>query len=163
MKPTEQQLGKSRPRPRRGALGVAAVVVVLSALAAGALAHRGEQPSLRGVGASWRASAAAASRGFEISGSVRGLYPGASRKLRLVVTNRHKFAIIVRSISTAVGSRAAGCRGSNLTVTRFAGRLKVRAHSSAHTSVRVTLKSTAPDPCQGVVFRLKYSGLARKA
>lgn len=161
MKPTERASDASR-RARPATVTLMAVAVVLFVLAAGLAARPADQSTLRGVGASWRLSTAGASRGFGISGSAGGLYPGASRRLRLVVTNRHKFAIVVTSISTTVASHAPGCRASNLKVSKFSGRLTVRARRSASKFVRITLSRAAPDPCQGVVFRLRYSGLARK-
>lgn len=100
--------------------------------------------------------------GFSISGSVSGLYPGASLPLVLTVSNPHAFAIDVTSVTTSVGTPNAGCASSKLTVTPFAGNLVVADHATATLTVTATLSHDAPDACQGVVFPLQYSGTAVK-
>lgn len=99
---------------------------------------------------------------FSINGSVNGLYPGASLPLVLKVSNPLAFAIDVTSITTAVGTPNAGCAGTNLLVTPFAGDLPVPAKGTATATVSATLNHSTPDACQGVVFPLTYSGTAVK-
>jgi hypothetical protein len=99
---------------------------------------------------------------FRIGGSVAGLYPGLTTGLVLTVVNPQHYAIVVTSITTKVGMPKAGCDASNLTVSAFSGHLKVGARRAAQLSVPVTLIHAAPDACQGAVFPLKYSGLARR-
>lgn len=100
---------------------------------------------------------------FTISGSVTGLYPGATLPLVLTISNQEAFPISVTSVSTSVGSPSAGCAASNLTVTQFAGSLTVPAKGTATLTLMASLSHDTPDACQGVVFPLQYSGMAVKA
>jgi len=99
---------------------------------------------------------------FRISGSVSGLYPGAALPLELQVSNPQPFAIVVTSITTTVVSSSHACTSSNLTVTRFAGSLVVPGRGAANVAMTATLRHSAPNACQGVVFRLHYAGTAVK-
>jgi hypothetical protein len=129
------------------------------------------QPVLRGAGVSWRPAASvsgltatSASPGsFRISGSIGGLYPGDSAPLILTITNPQHFAIVVTSISTAVGDATASCPAQNLAVGGFSGQLDVPAGGSVNVSVPASLAHGAPDGCQGAVFPLTYGGMAHKA
>jgi hypothetical protein len=100
---------------------------------------------------------------FTVTGSVHGLYPGASLHLHLTVHNDEPFAIVVRSISTTVHDASARCRASNLVVQGFTGTLRVPRHGRASVTVPVRLGHTAPNACQGATFRLTYTGRAGKA
>lgn len=99
---------------------------------------------------------------FGISGSVTGLYPGASMPLVLTVSNHQEFTIVVTSITTSVGSPNPACASANLTVTQFIGDLSVPAKGTSNVAVTVTLTHAAPDACQGAVFPLQYIGTAVK-
>ena len=99
---------------------------------------------------------------FGISGSVTGLYPGASMPLVLTVSNHQEFAIVVDSITTSVGSPSPACASANLSVSQFTGNLAVPAEGTSNVTVTVTLSHAAPDACQGAVFPLQYSGTAVK-
>jgi hypothetical protein len=105
----------------------------------------------------------AAARPFGIAGSVGGLYPGRAEPLVLKVTNPYPFAIVVTSLATTVGAAGVGCGGGYLAVPAFSGQMTVLGSGSAHVSVTVKLAHSAPNACQGRVFPLKFSGVARKA
>lgn len=105
----------------------------------------------------------AAAGSFRISGNVAGLYPGAHFPLVLTVTNPEHFAIVVTTLSVAVGNAKPGCGAANLTATSFSGHLPVPASGTAATKVKVTLAHSAPNACQGAVFPLRYTGVAIKA
>lgn len=99
---------------------------------------------------------------FTISGSVTGLFPGASMPLVLTVSNHREFAIVVTSITTSVGSPSPSCASANLSVSQFVGNLSVPAEGTSKVTVTVTLSLAAPDACQGAVFPLQYTGNAVK-
>ena len=103
-------------------------------------------------------TATGASSSFTISGSVSGLYPGASLPLVLTITDPKTYAINVSSISTTVTSQKSSCSPVNVAVSSFAGSLAVPARSSVHTTVIAEMLQAAPDACQGVMFKLVYSG-----
>jgi hypothetical protein len=100
---------------------------------------------------------------FRISGNVAGLYPGAHLPLVLTVTNPEHFAIVVTTLSVSAGNAAPGCGAANLATTSFSGNLHVPASGTATATVHVTLAHSAPNACQGVVFPLRYTGVATKA
>jgi hypothetical protein len=166
--------GASRPA-RRGRLGVVLALGVACVVALVVAGRHTAQAMLLGRGSSSQPAAfvarqtggALASRtspgSFRIGGTVDGLYPGDSTELVLTVTNPQHFAIVVTTISTTVESPSAGCGAPNLTVAGFTGHLLVGAHGSAQLTVPVALSYAAPDACQGALFPLQYSGLARKA
>ena len=150
-------------RQRLGGLALAAGACTIGMLLS---AHGTTAATLHGQGRS-RPTAAAVKDDphgtFTIAGSVGGLYPGASARLVLTVSNPQPFAIDVTSITTTVGDASASCAASNLTVAAFSGNLNVPGRSSARVAVPVALGHAAPDACQGAVFPLTYSGLAQKA
>jgi hypothetical protein len=99
---------------------------------------------------------------FGIAGSVKGLYPGLTKPLRLTLTNPQHFAIVVTSVTVAVGNASQGCKAANIAVTHFSGRRRVAAKGSARVKLEITLVHKAPDACQGAVFPLRYRGRAVK-
>jgi hypothetical protein len=100
---------------------------------------------------------------FTVKGQVSGLYPGRVTKLPLKLVNRNGFAIKVTSVAVKVGSASAACTYANVSVTKFAGALKVGPNSSRRLSLRITMRRSAPDGCQGAKFPLFYRGTAVKA
>lgn len=151
-----------------GVAGIGTVVVVYALGSAGPTGS--ETVPLDGTGTAFVGSGhlapASTSPGgsgrFSISGSVAGLYPGASLPLALTVSNPEPFTLVVTSITTSVGSHAAACPASDANVTSFAGALAVPAHAEAQVVVTATLLHVAPDACQGATFAFSYSGLATK-
>jgi hypothetical protein len=127
------------------AVVVAAALVVSGAAALGALGP--SRPS-------------APKSGFTIRGHVRGLYPGARRKLQLVVHNRARHAIELRSITTRVRDARPGCSAKYLRVDRFRKRLRLGPRSWRRVSVQVRMLRSAPDACKRATFLLEFRGLA---
>jgi len=149
---------------------VAAIAVGLHAATASPAAEVGVFTGRGGAGGpgfagtvSQGGQAVAHSKSFAISGRVGGLYPGAVLPLPLTITNPWNFAIIVTSISAAIYAGGPACAAANLSVSTFSGHLVVDARGLAHTSLEVALAHSAPDTCQGAVFPLVYSGVARRA
>jgi hypothetical protein len=105
---------------------------------------------------------ASSRRGFTITGSVGGLYPGDAAPLVLTVTNPQDFAIDVTSLVTSVATASGSCPSSYLSVSSFAGHLHIAARGAATTTVDLSLSHSAPDACQGAQFQLAYSGQASK-
>jgi hypothetical protein len=97
---------------------------------------------------------------LSITGSVVGLYPGATLPLVLTVTNTKAQAIKVTSIATAVGKASKLCGAYNVHVTTFSGKLLVPAGAKATTTVEVLMVHAATNACQGAVFPFRYHGLA---
>jgi hypothetical protein len=169
--------GKLR-RVRHWLLPLAGAVLALALALPGRPVHGS---AIRGFGTSWqpvsdviaadhgtprrrRGSHKPGPRGtFRIGGSIGGLYPGVVTHLVLSVVNPQRYALVITSISTTVGTPKTGCSATNLSVGSFSGHVKVKAHRSVQVAVQVSLAHAAPDACQGALFPLQYSGLGRRA
>lgn len=94
-----------------------------------------------------------------------GLYPGASKPLVVTVRNLNAFTVKVAAVTGTVAAKtsAAGCAGSFLTVVAPKKALTIKSTKSAKATLAVTLKSSAPDACQGAKFTLKLSAKAVKS
>ena len=144
--------------------GVALAAVVQLSTGAGLPAS----VSLVGVGSaatvssSESATTAGAPGRFLISGGVTGLYPGATLPLTLTISNPQPFAIVVTSVTVAIGTGSPACASSNLSVSPFSGTLTVPAKGSATMTLSATLAHSAGDGCEGAVFPLQYAGMAVK-
>lgn len=101
-------------------------------------------------------------RGFSVSGSVSGLFPGAHTDLVVTVINAMPFAIRVTQLSTTVGDASATCTAANLAVGGFTGTRDVSAKGSATVALAVTMSRAAGDACQGAHFPLQYSAAATR-
>jgi hypothetical protein len=133
--------------------GIAALSVILAAVTALAGAS-----ALGSLGSSGKAAAA----GFTLRGHARGLYPGARKKLTIVVRNRTARTLRVRSIRTRVRDAGRNCRATNVRVSRYRGRLLLRPHQRRRVSVRIRMLRSAPSSCQKAVFRLEFHGTATR-
>ena len=100
---------------------------------------------------------------LRVSGSVRGLYPGARLPLRLRVRNVRGFPIRVVSLKVRVGNASRSCRRRQVRIGRFRRSLVVPAHKSRRTALPVTMLRSAPDACKGAVFPLRFRAWGRRA
>ncbi len=100
---------------------------------------------------------------FRVTGSVKGLYPGERLALRAKVRNPYGFAIEVVRVRAKVTSPVATCPRSAIKVTTWRSSRIVKAHGTRRVTLRVTMRRTAPDTCQGVRFALSYTGKASRA
>jgi hypothetical protein len=134
-------------KARLGVAALAAVLVLSGASALGSLGpgHRSAVPER-----------------FAVRGHVSGLYPGAHKRLGLVVHNRSRRVIHVRSITTRVRDARRGCSGKNVRVGRYSGRLRIGAGGWRRVSVQIRMLRSAPDACRKAVFRLKFHGTATR-
>ncbi len=106
-----------------------------------------------------------ATAAFSVNGRAVGLFPGASRALRIRVVNPYRFAIKVTSLSVRVKpdlARRACPPRSYIRVSKLARGLRVPRRSSRRTSLRVRMLASAPDSCRGARFPLRLSATARK-
>lgn len=107
-----------------------------------------------------------AGTGFTITGSVSHLAPGAPGQLTLLVTNPKTVAISVRHLAVTPGSPAPqSCAFTNLDLSQAVydsatGFAVAPNNGTATHDFTISLKSTAPDSCQGVTFPLNYAGTA---
>lgn len=132
-------------------------VMLVSVAALAQAAERGGSPTVSG--SDGRAVAAKRAR-FGVAGHVTGLYPGATKRLRLTLRNPNRFPITVRSVRTSVRSTAPACPARSIRVRPFKGSRRVGARSKAKVKVLVTMPPTVPQACAGHRYRLTYRGKA---
>jgi hypothetical protein len=100
--------------------------------------------------------------GFELSGEVDGLYPGAQVTLEATVTNPHPFAIRVTDAGATVLDAGSACPASMLQVERAEPNVVIGAHSTGTVSLQVRMSRRAPDACQGATWPLRFTGVAEE-
>ena len=101
-------------------------------------------------------------------GHVTGLYPGATRPLRVKITNTYAFAIRVATPTgkAAAKTTKAGCTGApaNLgLISTSTRRLVIPAHKSKTVVLQVTMPTTVANACQGATFKLSLRARATRA
>jgi len=100
---------------------------------------------------------------LRVSGGLRSLYPGARKRLPLVVWSNRGFRIRVVSLRVRVGNARRGCGRKYLRVRRFRRRLVVPPHGFRTVELPVTMLASAPDACKRAVFPLKFTVGGRRA
>jgi hypothetical protein len=90
-------------------------------------------------------------------GRVKRLYPGAAKALRVRVRNASPRTVWLRSIKTRVGDAGPGCSRSHLEVRRkHRAHLRIRPDSRRIVRLRVLMRRSAPDACQGARWPLRF-------
>jgi hypothetical protein len=102
-------------------------------------------------------------RPLNVSGHVRGLYPGSSRRLRVRVGNPTRRDLLVRSVRAHVGDAGPGCGSRNVVIARRRVRLRLAKHEAVRVRLRARMRSAAGDACQGARFPLRLHARARVA
>lgn len=96
---------------------------------------------------------------------VTGLYPGASKKLSVQITNAFPYKIKVSGISAKVApvTGRAGCVGSaaNLVV-KPSAKSTIAAKKRRTVTILVTMPRTVANACQGAKFTISLKGKATK-
>lgn len=112
---------------------------------------------------------ASVKKGFGITGvPVTGLYPGASRPLKVTIKNTYAFSIRVAAPTgkAAAATTKAGCTGAagNLgVISTGSRRLVIAAHRSKTVILQVTMPPTVANACQGATFKLSLRARATRA
>jgi hypothetical protein len=102
---------------------------------------------------------------FYIRAKAGGLFPGATRPLQLRFRNPGPFAIKITRVTVDIGRdlRRPGCSPRRyLGPTRLRTPVRVPAKSvhRARTGLKIRMRGSAPDSCQGAVFPLRLKGQA---
>jgi hypothetical protein len=98
------------------------------------------------------------SRGFTVTGSVSGLYPGGRAWLPATVRNPYRRPLRLLSLTAVVRRGRRACSGANLEVRPFRGRLTVPPRRSRVVRLRVRMPLTAAPECNGARFPLVFRG-----
>ena len=141
--------------PRR--IAVATKLTLVCLLLAAALAQASEfrrTPAGDGLASTSRTPR------FTVKGKVKGLYPGSSKPLTLRITNPNAAPIAVKLVTVKVRSTTVSCPSSAVKATKFHGNKRIGAHRTAKVKLKIRMKATTPDACQGARFRLIYGGKA---
>ncbi|HYH61232.1 MAG TPA: hypothetical protein VD766_05150 [Solirubrobacterales bacterium] len=91
-----------------------------------------------------------------VRAKVKGLYPGASKKMKVGVHNRLGRRVRLVSVRSHPQDASPDCSRTNLRIERFRGGIPIRPHERARVRVKVTMEPTAPDACQGVRFPIHF-------
>ena len=141
--------------PRR--IAVATKLTLVCVLLAAALAQASE---FRRTPAGDGLATTARTPHFTVKGKVKGLYPGSSKPLKLRLTNPNDAPISVKLVTVKARSTTVSCPSSAVKATKFKGNKRIGAHRTAKIKVKIRMKATTPDACQGARFRLIYGGKA---
>lgn len=141
--------------PRR--IAVATKLTLVCVLLAAALAQASE---FRRTPAGDGLATTARTPHFTVKGKVKGLYPGISKPLKLRLTNPNDAPISVKLVTVKARSTTVSCPSSAVKATKFKGNKRIGAHRTAKIKVKIRMKATTPDACQGAKFRLIYGGKA---
>lgn len=141
--------------PRR--IAVATKLTLVCVLLAAALAQASE---FRRTPAGDGLATTARTPHFTVKGKVKGLYPGSSKPLKLRLTNPNDAPISVKLVTVKARSTTVSCPSSAVKATKFKGNKRIGAHRTAKIKVKIRMKATTPDACQGAKFRLIYGGKA---
>jgi hypothetical protein len=96
------------------------------------------------------------SRGFSVSGSVSGLYPGGKAWLPAKVRNPYRRPLRLHSLKVVVRGGRRACSGSNLQVRPFSGRIVIQPRRTRVIRLLVRMPLTAAPECNGARFRLDF-------
>ena len=101
---------------------------------------------------------------FKIKGKVKGLYPGARKKLTLSVTNTQRYRIKITSLRVKVrNSNKPGCEAKWIRPKKtMRVALLVPRRAKIRVSYPVRMSKKAPNACQGARWILRFSGKAVK-
>jgi hypothetical protein len=68
----------------------------------------------------------------------------------------------VRSITATVKAARPGCGARNVRVSRYRGRLRIRAGGTGRIALVARMPRSSPTACQGAVFPLVFRGRASR-
>jgi hypothetical protein len=128
------------------------LLILIALLLAGVGIARAALPGPAGSAAARGGSTGA----LRITGSVDGLYPGATVPFRVRIENRLPRPVLVRSVRVRVGTAAAGCDRRLLRVPAARPRLRIGPRAARRVRLRATLAAAAGDACQGASFPLRF-------
>ena len=150
---------------------MAVTTAVLGSLAVTALLWlNGPGPTETTEAASFRGAGSGRGRvTFTTSGTpVGGLYPGATRNIRLTLTNPYRYDVQVEKLDgtlTSTSSRLCLPNQTNLLVRRYTGRLPfvLRAEQTKTVeTIPVYMPPSVDDGCQRTTFTVRIRGTATK-
>jgi hypothetical protein len=147
-----RRFGGRAARPRVATARIAQSLTVLL-LAAGALTGALASPRSPVVPTADRLLA----HPLVVRGHVRGLYPGASKRIRVVVRNRSQVVVLLERLGVRVGDASRSCAAANVRVRGYKGSQPIPAGGHRRLRLRVRMRASAPNGCQGARFPLTFT------
>jgi len=137
-------------------------LALVAALMAAAVAYAAERGPF-GSGSVDRSQARGLAHStVKARGDVVGLYPGADRRMRVSVRNRDSRPARLRRFRTRVGNANPVCTDGYLRVRQLKRpQRRIGPHRSILIRVRVRVRPSAPDACQGARWPLRFRGSLR--
>jgi len=132
---------------------LSAQVVALTAIAVMTLGqvaqarHEAAKPPRRG-------------RALVLSGKVGHLFPGRHTVIVVRVRNREPFPMRLKWVGVRIGKLRTGCPKTALVVKPFKGKRRIGAHRFIRVRLKVIMRASAPNGCQGMRFPLRFRGKA---
>ncbi len=145
-------MGATRIRRRRTLLRATLALVLLGALVMTGIPGRDAPTSAEG-----------ADGVLALRGRATGLYPGAARPLRVLVRNRSDRAVQLTRLTSQVIESPPGCPPEALRAGEPETLPLVPASGRARVVLPIELLPSAPDACQGGVFRLRFRAAGETA
>jgi hypothetical protein len=94
---------------------------------------------------------------LRVAGHARGLYPGRTAHVRLEVRNGFPFAVEVSSIRARARNAAPHCPGYTVVIRPHRPlRTALPAHRRRRLHMRIRMRRSARDACQGARFPLRF-------
>jgi hypothetical protein len=132
-----------------------AVVLASGASAHGALAATQPDRPVRGAVAGGESSSS-----LLVSGHVTGLYPGASKLMRVSVRNGLGHAVELRWVRATVLDAGPECSRENLVAQPNRQHVPIEPHRTRALRLRISMRSRASNACQGATFPLRFRAQA---
>jgi hypothetical protein len=104
-----------------------------------------------------------AHRTFRVTGRVKGLFPGAVKRVLVKITNSSRSRLILITARIGIGGDAArpDCvPRMYLRASRFKGRKLVAPHRTRRLRLTMSMLPSAPEACMGGVFPLRFRAKA---
>jgi hypothetical protein len=98
---------------------------------------------------------AASDARLEASGHVRGLYPGATERMPVLVRNRNSHPVRVRWVGATSRDARPGCSRRELVVRPSRRRVVIPARAARTVTIGIGLRATAPNACEGARWPLR--------
>jgi hypothetical protein len=99
---------------------------------------------------------------LRLSARIGALYPGVTKKMRVTIRNRSRHRVGLRLLRARAVAGSPGCGPRNVVARPRRGRLAVGARRGRVVALRVGLRASATDACQGATFRLRLTARSRR-
>jgi hypothetical protein len=147
-------------RPEKAVKTKAPLLALAVVLASGASAHGALATTQSDRAAREAVAGGESSSSLRVSGHVTGLYPGASKLMRVSVRNGLGHPVELRWVRATVLDAGPDCSRENLVAQRNRNHLPIEPHRTRALRMRIGMRSGASNACQGATFPLRFRAQA---